>query len=94
MIRFEMGSAPCRASVSVVAKSLMDSPSLTSSNLRLLRFRTGAEKQRRSNSRPLNVADPQAILIVYLFFNLPSWGFHPRGSLIAPHVHFSRGTKL
>ena len=54
----------------------------------------GRGKQRRSNSRPLNVANPQAILIVYLFFNLPSWGFHPRASLIAPHVHFSRGTKL
>jgi hypothetical protein len=54
----------------------------------------GRGTQRRLNSRPLYVAYPQAILIVYLFFNLPSWGFHPRGSLIAPYVHFSRGTKL
>jgi len=39
-------------------------------------------------------AYPQAILIVYLLFNLQLWGCHPRGSLMAPHLHFSRGIKL
>jgi len=37
----------------IVAKSLMDAPSLTSSNLRLLRFRTGAENRTAQTLAPL-----------------------------------------
>jgi hypothetical protein len=41
--------------------------------------KTGAEDSALKHC-PFNVADSQAILVVYHFFNPPSSGFHPRGA--------------